>query len=154
MLYSKMMMNSNSTTSKSQKKSTLIFWIESNSTYSTERRRRSWHLFFWQFYWVSFLLPQQSHCVKKMVDFWTYDPAPAHLLLCPHPAISALKTIQNFGGGPFFFTWEWIINTTIMALTTIHNPVYKQLLCAVGFSTNVLTSFDEDSLRKFSLKLS
>lgn len=25
-----------------------------------------------------------------------------------------------------FFTWEWIINTTIMALTTIHNPVYKQ----------------------------
>ena len=60
---------------------------------------------------------------------------------------------QNFGGG-LFFTWEWIINTTIMALTTIHNPVYKQLLCAVGFSTNVLTSFDEDSLRKFSLKLS
>ena len=149
MLYSKMMMNSNSTTSKSQKKSTLIFWIESNSTYSTERRRRSWHLFFWQFYWVSFLLPQQSHCVKKMVDFWTYDPTPDQpipppLPVMPHLAISALKTTQNYGVWSFFFTWEWIINTTIMALTTIHNLVYKQLLWSIFPPQNAggsLTSF-------------
>ena len=63
--------------------------------------------FFWQFYWVSFLLPQQSHCVKKMVDFWTYDPTPDQpipppLPVMPHLAISALKTTQNYGVWSFF----------------------------------------------------
>ena len=84
-----------------------------------------------------------------MVDFWTYDPTPDQpippsLPVMPHLAISALKTIQNFGVWSFFFTWEWIINTTIMALTTIHNLVYKQLLWSIFPPQNAsrsLTSF-------------
>ena len=84
-----------------------------------------------------------------MVDFWTYDPTPDQpipppLPVVPHLAISALKTTQNYGVWSFFFTWEWIINTTIMALTTIHNLVYKQLLWSIFPPQNAggsLTSF-------------
>ena len=147
-----MMMNSNSTTSKSQKKSTLIFWIESNSTYIGIAQKGGGEVdifFSGSFIGSPFCYHNKVIVWKKWLTFGHMtrpQTSPFHLLflLCPILPFQPWKRSKTLVCGPFFFTWEWIINTTIMALTTIHNLVYKQLLWSIFPPQNAsgsLTSF-------------
>ena len=95
-----------------------------------------------------FATTTKSLCEKNgwLLDIWP-DPSPAHSTSSSCYAPSCHFSLENdpkLWCVVFFFTWEWIINTTIMALTTIHNLVYKQLLWSIFPPQNAggsLTSF-------------